>query len=252
MSHLFWLTDAQMARLEPFFPKSHGRPRVDDRRVLSGIIFINRNGLRWCDAPREYGPPKTLYNRWKRWSRMGVFTRIMAGLAAEAADEKTIMIDATYLKAHRTASSLRGKKGGRGRLIGRTKGGMNTKLHVVADAQGRPIRMFVTAGPVSDYTGAAAMLSSLPQAEWMLADRGYDADWFRDALKDKGIKACIPGRKGRKKVIRHDKRRYKRRNRIEIMFGRLKDWRRVATRYDRCPIVFLSAIALAATVLFWL
>lgn len=73
-----------------------------------------------------------------------------------------------------------------GRLIGRTKGGMNTKLHAVADAKGRPIRMFVTAGPVSDYTGAAAMLSSLPQAEWMLADRGYDADWFRDALKDKG------------------------------------------------------------------
>ena len=129
---------------------------------------------------------------------------------------------------------------------------MNTKLHAVADAQGRPIRMFLTAGPVSDYTGAAAMLSSLPKAEWMLADRGYDADWFRDALKDKGIRACIPGRKDRKKAIRHDKRRYKRRSRIEIMFGRLKDWRRVATRYDRCPIVFLSAIALAATVLFWL
>lgn len=114
----------QLARLEPFFPKSHGRPRVDDRRVLSGIIFINRNGLRWCDAPREYGPPKTLYNRWKRWSRMGVFTRMMHGLASEAADEKTIMIDVEpgqrhwferpgegYLKAHRTASSLRVKKG---------------------------------------------------------------------------------------------------------------------------------------------
>lgn len=112
MSNLFWLTAAQMARLQPFFPKSHGRPRVDDRRVLSGIIFVNRNGLRWCDAPREYGPPKTLYNRWKRWSRMGVFARIMTGLAAEVADEKTIMIDATYLKAHRTASSLRVKRGG--------------------------------------------------------------------------------------------------------------------------------------------
>ncbi len=70
----FWLSDAQMARLEPFFPKSHGKPRVDDRRVLSGIIFVNRHGLRWCDAPREYGPPKTLYNRWKRWSGMGVFS----------------------------------------------------------------------------------------------------------------------------------------------------------------------------------
>ena len=112
MSNLFWLSDAQMARLEPYFPKSHGRPRVDDRRVLSGIIFINRNGLRWCDAPKEYGPAKTLYNRWKRWSDRGVFARIMMGLAAESADHKTIMIDATYLKAHRTASSLQVKKGG--------------------------------------------------------------------------------------------------------------------------------------------
>lgn len=112
MSNLFWLSDEQMERLKPFFPKSHGKPRVDDRRVLSGIIFINRNGLRWCDAPREYGPPKTLYNRWKRWGEMGVFARMMEGLASEGGEEKVVMIDATYLKAHRTASSLRAKKGG--------------------------------------------------------------------------------------------------------------------------------------------
>lgn len=108
MSNLFWLTDAQMARLRPSFPKSHGKPRVDDRRLLSGIIFINRNGLRWSDAPREYGSPKTLYNHWKR----DVFARIMEGLAAEHSDHKAIMIDATDLKAHRTASSLRVKEGG--------------------------------------------------------------------------------------------------------------------------------------------
>jgi transposase len=112
MSNLFWLTDEQVERLRPFFPKSHGKPRVDDRRVLSGIIFINRNGLRWCDAPREYVPPKTLYNRWKRWGDMGVFARMMEGLASEGTEHKTIMIDATYLKAHRTASSLWAKKGG--------------------------------------------------------------------------------------------------------------------------------------------
>lgn len=112
MSNLFWLTDEEMARLRPFFPKSHGKPRVDDRRVLSGIIFVNRNGLRWRDAPREYGPAKTLYNRWKRWGDMGVFARMMEGLAAASPEPKTIMIDATYLKAHRTATSLRSKKGG--------------------------------------------------------------------------------------------------------------------------------------------
>ena len=129
---------------------------------------------------------------------------------------------------------------------------MNTKLHAVTDAEGRPIRLFMTAGQVSDYSGAAALMNSLPEADWLLADRGYDADWLREALQDKGIRACIPGRKQRKMPVKYDKRRYKRRNRIEIMFGRIKDWRRVATRYDRCPKVFLSAIALAALVIYWL
>lgn len=129
---------------------------------------------------------------------------------------------------------------------------MNTKLHAVTDENGRPISFFMSAGETSDYTGAAALPNSLPPAQWLLADRVYDADWFREGLQNKGIKPCIPGRKSRTKPVKYDKRRYKRRNRIEIMLGRLVDWRRVATRYDRCPKVFLSAIALAATVLFWL
>ncbi len=83
MSDLFWLSKAQMRRIEPYFPLSHGVPRVDDRRVISGIIFVIRNGLRWRDAPREYGPHKTIYNRFIRWSRMGVFNRIFAALAAK-------------------------------------------------------------------------------------------------------------------------------------------------------------------------
>ena len=111
MSDLLWLRDEQMARLEPFFPKSHVKPSVDDRRVLSGIIFINRNGLRWRDAPREYGSHKRLYNRWKRWSNTGIFALMLVGLAANHGEEKTVMIDATYLKVHRTASSLAVKKG---------------------------------------------------------------------------------------------------------------------------------------------
>jgi transposase len=129
---------------------------------------------------------------------------------------------------------------------------MNTKLHAVTDTSGRPIRFFISAGRVSDYTGAASWLSSSPDADWLLADRGYDADWFREALTDRGTRPCIPGRVSRKKVVRYGKRRYKQRNRIELIFGRIKDWRRVATQYDQCHKVFLSAIALAATVIFWL
>lgn len=101
-----------------------------------------------------------------------------------------------------------GKRGGRGRLIGRTKGGMNTKLHAVCDSQGRPISLFVTAGQVSDYIGGRALLNSLPDVDWLLGDRGYDADWFREALEAKGIRACIPGRKQRKTSVKYDKPRY--------------------------------------------
>ncbi len=85
MSDLFWLADEQMAKLSPFFPRSHGKPRVDDRGVLSGIIFINRNGLRWRDAPVAYGPPNALYSRWKRWSEKGIFARMLLELPIRAA-----------------------------------------------------------------------------------------------------------------------------------------------------------------------
>ena len=111
MSRQFWLTSEQVERLWPHFPKARGKPRVDDRRVLSGILHVLRNGLRWQDAPAVHGPHKTLYNRFVRWSRLGVFARIFDTLAEPGRDCDTLMIDSTHLKAHRTASSLRVKKG---------------------------------------------------------------------------------------------------------------------------------------------
>jgi putative transposase len=102
----FLLSPAQMRRIRPHFPLSHGVPRVDDRRVVSGIVFVIKGGLRWRDAPPGYGPHKTLYNRFVRWSRMGVFDRIFAALAGEAGEPDRLIIDSTHLKAHRTAASL--------------------------------------------------------------------------------------------------------------------------------------------------
>jgi len=106
MGDLIFLSEAQMRRIELYFPLSHGMPRVDDRRVISGIVFVIRNGLRWRDAPRDYGPHKTIYNRFVRWSRLGVFNKIFAELARKAGKSDRLMIDATHLKAHRTAASL--------------------------------------------------------------------------------------------------------------------------------------------------
>ena len=106
MDDLYLLSEAQMRRIKPYFPLSHGIARVDDRRVVSGIVFVIRNGLRWRDAPRGYGPHKTIYNRFVRWSRLGVFNKIFATLARKGGKPRRLMIDTTHLKAHRTAASL--------------------------------------------------------------------------------------------------------------------------------------------------
>jgi transposase len=129
---------------------------------------------------------------------------------------------------------------------------LNSKLHAVCDSEGRPRTLFLTAGQISDYTGAAALLSTLPPAKALLADKGYDADWFREALADRNYKACIPSKSNRKIQIPHDKALYRKRHKIENMFGKLKDWRRIHTRYDRCAHTFMSAIAIAAIVIFWI
>jgi len=106
MNDLFYLAPNQLARIQPFFPKPHGVPRVDDLKVISGIIHVLKRGLQWRDAPRDYGPHKTLYNRFMRWSEMGVFDRIFIALANDHDVPEQLQIDATHLKAHRTAASL--------------------------------------------------------------------------------------------------------------------------------------------------
>ncbi len=106
MKHLFWLSAAQLKKIEPYFPASHGVPRVDDARVISGLIHVLRNGLQWQDTSREYGPYKTLYNCFIRWSRMGIFNQIFSALASKHRGTKRLMIDAIHLKAHRVAASL--------------------------------------------------------------------------------------------------------------------------------------------------
>ena len=123
---------------------------------------------------------------------------------------------------------------------------------MVCDGQGRPLVMLLSEGQMSDFKGAALMIDDLPPAKVLLGDKGYDADWFRDALAKRGIEACIPSKSNRKEPIPHDKALYRERHKIENTFGRIKDWRRIHTRYDRCAHTFMSAICIAATVIFWL
>ena len=129
---------------------------------------------------------------------------------------------------------------------------MNSKLHAVCDGDGRPLVMLLSEGQMSDYKGAALMIDAFPNAKVLLGDKGYDADWFRVALADRKITACIPSKANRRVPIPHDRALYRQRHKIENMFGKLKDWRRIHTRYDRCAHTFFSAICIAATIIFWI
>ena len=114
--NLFWLTDEQWRQIEPHLPQDvRGKARVDDRRVISGIVHVIKSGCRWCDCPPEYGPPTTIYNRFVRWAERGVWERLFRKLAAGGRSTETQMIDATHVKAHRSASGA--KRGNRTRLL---------------------------------------------------------------------------------------------------------------------------------------
>ncbi len=160
MSDLFLLSEAQMRRIEGFFPLSHGIARVDDRRIVSAIVFVIRNGLRWRAAPGEYGPHKTIYNRFiHSGAGWGCSTRSSPSWRARAARPS-----GSCSKAHRTAASLL-KKGLFPDVSDARKGGLNSKLHAVCDGKGRPLVMLLSEGQMSDFRGAALMLPAMPRAK---------------------------------------------------------------------------------------
>ena len=107
--NLFWLSEDQWQRIEPHLPRDvRGKERVDDRRVISGILHVLKSGCRWCDCPPEYGPPTTIYNRFVRWAERGVWERLFHELAERGRSGGTQMIDSTHIKAHRSASGAKG------------------------------------------------------------------------------------------------------------------------------------------------
>ena len=155
MNHvLFWLSDEQFERISPHLPRdTRGKPRVDDRRVISGIVHILKSGRRRVDAPANYGPRKTLYNRYVRWAAKGVWERFFHALSAAAGAPAHVLIDSSAVKAHRSASG--GEWGGeKTQAIGRSRGGRTTKIHALTDTACRPIAFLLTGGQVADCTAA--------------------------------------------------------------------------------------------------
>ncbi|WP_085938765.1 IS5 family transposase [Beijerinckia indica] len=250
-TNLFWFSDKQWAKIVPHLPTNQPGPqRGDDRRILSGIMHVLTAGCRWKDCPKEYGPFKTVYNRFVRWSERGIWQKIFAHAAAPEAAPEQAALDSTHVKLHRCAAG--GQGGPEAQAIGLTKGGRNSKIHAIVDQFCRPWAFILTPGNTADCVMAEACVSLVPGIKELLADKGYDTDAIRTFLKEHGIKATIPSKSNRKKKIRHDKQAYKGRNVVERCFCRLKDFRRIATRYDKLAQNFFSALCLVATVAYWI
>ncbi len=159
------------------------------------------------------------------------------------------MIDATDIKSHPAASSL--NKGGCSPPGWWRQGGMTSKLHGVCHSKGGPLRLHLSEGQCSDFTGADMLLKDLPPAAMVMGDKGYDRDKTRKMVAQQGILLCIPPRHCRKKPVHYNKRLDRKGHKIENLFPHLKGWHPIATRYDRCAHVFPSVILLAAIVPFW-
>jgi transposase len=237
------LTDYEWITIKPFLPnKPRGVPRVNDRRVLNGIFWVLRSGAPWRDLPVNFGPRTTCYNRFIRWRRAGVWDRIMNTLSADH-DPAVQMIDTSIVRVHQHGACVARNKR---QSMGRSRGGLTTKIHALVDRSGLPLRLALTTGEAHDNRLAAGLLSNLKSGSILLADRGYDADWIRDLVRQHGAWANIPPKRNRTEALCFSPYLYRARNLVERFFNKIKHCRRVATRYDKLAANYLAFVQLAS------
>jgi transposase len=200
--------------------------------------------------PPVYGPYTTVYNRFNRWSKRGIWQRIFTTLAGLQDPPILSMVDSTAVRAHRSASGARG--GERHQAIGRSRGGRTTKIHALVNDQMRPYAFLLTGGHVADIKGAATLLSSTAPSQHLIADKAYDANHLRGFLQNRQTTPVIPNKANRKTLFPFDAALYRARNLVERCFCRLKDFRAIATRYDKTAGNFLAGLCLAAALTFWI
>ncbi|TKT67199.1 IS5 family transposase [Rhizobiaceae bacterium LC148] len=207
--------------------------------LINGIFYILRTGSPSRDLPERYGPYTIAYNGYNRWAKAGVWLRVFEALAS-ASPQSMQLIDSSIIRAHQHAAG--GKKGAR-HAIGRSRGGLTSKIHVVVDENRLPVRVALTSGQASDKAAAPGLLEGLP-ASTVVADRGYDWQHLIDLVGQRGGQAHIPTQRDRKVQRSVDPEIYRQRNLVERFFCKLKHFHRVATRYDKLARNFLAAARL--------
>nr|WP_191889414.1 IS5 family transposase [Streptomyces mutabilis] len=275
------LTDAEWELLAPLIPRAAtGRPRVSDRQVINGMVYKIRTGISWRDLPERYGPWKTVYTRFRRYALDGVFARALQQVQAEADAagdiDWLVQIDSTIVRAHQHAAAT-GRKGGTtgdepdDHALGRSRGGLTTKIHLACDGRGRPLAILLTPGQRHDSICARPLLERIHvprtgvgrprcRPDQVIADKAYSSRGFRAYLRKRGIAHTIPEKtdqqRHRHNRGRHggrppafDRHLYRRRNVVERCINRLKGFRGIATRYEKTATSYEAAVNLASFLL---
>jgi len=281
------LTNAAWARLRPLLPVNgmRGGQWRDHRQVINGILWRLRVGAPWRDVPTRYGPWQTCYDRFVRWRRDGTWDRLLAHIQAEADASGEIAwvvcIDGTVVRAHQHAAGARGQPSKADQAakvahpadeaLGRSRGGLTTKIHLACDGLGRPLSVVLTPGQRHESTQLGAVLDAIrvprpggrgrprKRPDHLIADKGYSYATCRRLLRRRGIPHTIPERRDQRRrraaqrgrPLAFDAARYRRRNVVERCVNRLKQWRGVATRAEKRAVNYRAAVV-AAALLLWL
>ncbi|MFJ4444513.1 IS5 family transposase [Pseudomonas sp. NPDC089422] len=273
MARRYELTDKAWDVVSDLFIETHGRgrPRLSDRLMLDGVLWVLCSGAAWRDMPERFGPWSTVYQRFRGWRNQGTFEQMLKRLHLRLNEQglidlQTWMIDSTAVRATR-ASSGAGKKGGpdepADHALGRSRGGLTTKIHMLFDANGTPLRFLLSGGQASDISYAQPLLDevSIPSSQrgrprkrckWLLADKGYDAEALRRYCDQYRMQPVIPLRSMKRKPKPglprlFDRPKYRQRNIIDRMFGWLKENRRIVTRFDKLAKSYAAMVSLACS-----
>lgn len=263
------LTDQQWAQLRPLLPPQKpptGRPAVDHRRILNGILWLLRTGAPWRDLPERYGPWRTVASRFYRWRKAGLWDRLFAAVqqqadAAGRLDWGLHFVDGTIIRAHQHAAGAPSGDAA-AEALGRSQGGFSTKVHLRAEGGGNLITLVLTPGQQHEATVFAPLMEQgavkrtgrgrpKRRPHRVAGDKAYSSGTIRQYLRRHGIRVTIPRKQNEHRTGPFNRALYRLRARVECLINRLKQYRRLATRYDKCAVNYHAMWVIAATIL-WL
>jgi transposase len=239
------ISDASWDAIRDRLPGKDGDPGAtakDNRLFVNAIMWIAKTGAPWRDLPERFGNWNSVFQRFNRWCKAGVFQTIMEKL--QDPDLGVLLLDSTIIRAHQHAAGAEGSSAA-AEALGRSRGGFSTKIHVACDGLGKPVKIILTPGQDHDVTQGSALIAN-SAAKKKIADKAYDSDRFIDEIESTGAEAVIPPRRNRNEERSYDKEAYKQRNVVERFINGIKQCRRVATRYEKTARNFLAVVQLAS------